>query len=417
MNRERENLKAGVFVLTGGVLALVVIFVLSDIGRLFERQQTVRVYYQLSDGLQGLKEGAPVTLGDQPIGEVTRIEDKIDQVNRDTTRVVGKIITAHVPKRYQLFQNAIIELKAPLIGSGTSLNIRSVGVGNPYKDKEPIPGSLAGTMQVQELIREAGIGEQQREEIRQIIANVESVTATLRDDTPHLTDQAKQIMTDVQAAAGDLKAAIAQANSMLVDLGKYHEPWVARIDNVTQSAEQALAEIRDLVRDKAPAVRNTLDNVHSVTQTAKDKTVAQVTQALDSAVAALDSFKATSEQIKTLVVGQRPVLERAMANMQLTADQLKLTAIEVRRSPWRLMYTPDKAELDSDNLYDAARSFASAASALDTTADSLRVLADDPTVQQGEVQKMLNHLEAVFSKYSVAEKAFWKELGVGSVTP
>ena len=29
----------------------------------------------------------------------------------------------------------------------------------------------------------------------------------------------------------------------------------------------------------------------------------------------------------------------------------------------------------------------------------------------------LDHLEAVFSKYSVAEKAFWKELGVKPTTP
>ena len=102
------------------------------------------MYYPLEEGLQGLKEGAVVTLGDQPIGSVTLIEDKIVESEDGALRVVGKMITTSIPKRYDIFHNAIIELKAPLIGSGTWLNIRRVGEGSQYTGSTPITGRIAG---------------------------------------------------------------------------------------------------------------------------------------------------------------------------------------------------------------------------------------------------------------------------------
>lgn len=68
MTMQRDNVKAGLFVLSGIVLTFVVILALTDVEALFERHQTVTVVYQLSDGLQGLKQDADVTLGDVPVG-------------------------------------------------------------------------------------------------------------------------------------------------------------------------------------------------------------------------------------------------------------------------------------------------------------------------------------------------------------
>ncbi len=67
MNSQRDNLRAGLFVFLGAILALVFVFALTDIRSLFRPMQNVVVRYLLSDGLKGLKEGAAVTLGGQPI--------------------------------------------------------------------------------------------------------------------------------------------------------------------------------------------------------------------------------------------------------------------------------------------------------------------------------------------------------------
>jgi hypothetical protein len=109
-------------------------------------------------------------------------------------------------------------------------------------------------------------------------------------------------------------------------------------------------------------------------------------------------------------VGQRPVLERMVANLQLSADQLKLATIEIRRSPWRLLYKPDEKELETDNLYDAARSFALAAGTLDAATQSLQAVAEKTPNDQAKIEEMVKHLEALYERFEEAEAEFWKAL-------
>lgn len=417
MEQEHDHFKAGLFVIAGIVLAILIIFTLADLNRLFEQQQMIQVYYPLDEGLQGLKEGAIVTLGDQPIGSVTLIEDKIEESEDGALRVVGKMITASIPERYDIFRNAIIELKAPLIGSGTWLNIRSVGEESPYTESTPITGRIAGSTQVQELIRETGIGSEQRQQIGNIIANVEAVTAVLRDDLPAITQTANQMMSNANTAANDLKETAIKLRHVTDHIEQRSADWVNRIDRMTLSAEQALASAQNLVQDKDAALRQSVDNVYQVTQTLRDKTVVQITGALDQAIVAIENFRQTSDHLKTFVVGQRPILELALANAKLTTDQLKLAAIEIRRQPWRLLYQPDDEEVHADNLYDAARSFALAASTLQATAQSLQTLSGDQTVNPQQVKNTLDYLESVFTKFEDAEAVFWDALKNTSTKP
>ena len=95
MSHQRDNFKAGLFVIVGVILAMAVIFTLSDLEQWFEKHQEVKVYYDLSDGVRGLQEGASVTLGDQPVGKVELIEDWIEE-----SRVKGKMVTLSLPARY-----------------------------------------------------------------------------------------------------------------------------------------------------------------------------------------------------------------------------------------------------------------------------------------------------------------------------
>ena len=153
-----------------------------------------------------------------------------------------------------------------------------------------------------------------------------------------------------------------------------------------------------------------MDQVHDVTKSLRDRTIHQIDEVMLKANAALGNFKMTSSRIKSFVAGHRPVMERALANAQLTTDQLKLAAIEVRRSPWRLLYKPGDDELETDNLYDAARSFAQAAGALDATVMSLQAIIADPSGDNEQIQEMLDHLEALFTKFEQTERVFWDSL-------
>ncbi len=398
---ERDNLKAGLFVLTGIVLALVVVFTFSNFERFFEDKQRVRVYYRLSDGLQGLKEGASVTLGDVPVGDVATISDHHEA---ETDRVIGEVVEVKIPKRYKIYQNAVVELVVPPLGSGTRLNIRSVGDTVPYDPEgEPITGRLAGSALTQSLMKDMGIEDEQRQQIKNIIANVESITATFRDDLPQISASVREAVADVRTLVADVRDRSAV--------------WMDRLDSITESADASLARVDTLLEDKEPDLRRIVENVRDISQTAKDDTLERITGALKTANEALDNAKDITSEMKTFVISQRPVLERTIANMQLTAAQLKLAAIEVRRSPWRLLYKPTDQELESDNLYDAARSFALAAGTLDATAQSLQHVVERQPQDTEQIAQMLDYLDELFERFRVAEQAFWKAVGEHAPAP
>lgn len=419
MTSERDNFKAGLFVIAGIIMAMAAVWLLVDFNRLFEQTQTVTVHYTLSDGLQGLKEGASVTVGDQPVGEVIEITD-----HSDGQRVTGKLISFILPKRYTLYKDASIVLSVPAIGTGTKLNVRSVGNQGLYEEGEVLEGDLAGTTLTRNLVQDMGIEDLQRQQLQQIIANVEAITTTLRADLPAISQKVQTVLEDLQPLAAEAKKAvadaaiaIADAKAMVADAKARSGEWFDRIDSIATNADETMTIARDLVADKDPTIRESLDNVKAatadvkeVTARVKSQTMDQVTEAIAIATRAVENIKVSTDEIRDLVIGQRPVLERALANAQLTTDQLKLAAIEVRRSPWRLLYKPSDTELDSDNLYDAARSFAQAAGALDSAALSLRAVSERADRSNEELTPMLEHLEVLFGEYQKAESRFWEAL-------
>jgi ABC-type transporter Mla subunit MlaD len=431
---EHDNFKAGLFVLVGLILGATVIFVLGDWSSLMERKQQVKVYFTLDDGLQGLKTGATVTVGDQAVGSVAGIEDHMSAGEGDAEpRVVGKIVTIEIPQRYKLYWNAQIELVAPPLGSGTRLNIASVGNGDRYDPDAPlpasavpaifvargiawqgppgaIPGSIAGSTLTRNFVADLGIEELQKQQIRDIIANVQVLTGKLREDVPVITTKVRGMMDKFEPVVGTMGEALGNVRDVTATVKESTPRWIARIDGITTKADETLGTVQTLVTDKAPTIRATLDNVHDITAKVKETNLQQITDALEQGKQALSNAREATANMRDMVVGQRPVLERALANAQLTTDQLKLAAIEIRRSPWRLLYKPKDQELETDNLYDATRSFSLAAGALDSAAQSLRAVAQHPDAAANDLGPMLDHLEKLFGRFEEAEKAFWEAL-------
>lgn len=434
MNRERNNLYAGIFVIAGVILAFVAIVLLSDLGGLFTPMYSIEVTYKLSDGLMGLKPGASVTIGNSPIGAVTDIADQMDPDNPN--RVIGKIVTFEIPTRYELYDNAAIELVVPPLGGGTALNISNVGfdpqaktqtnakgqVTDQYGDPRlgdswvwqagdpPLTGGIAPSKLTTDFVEEMGIGDLQRKQIQGIIANVHTVTGELAKNP----EKFQQIIDDARGTLADARAVFAQVK-------EHSDTWFKRIDSITDSADKAIGTAKDILQENQPMLReaiakgrDTMDNASAVTARLRKETIGKLTAMLDKANASLDDVKTATSNLSTLVVTQRPVLEHMIANMRLTSDQLKLTAIEVRRSPWRLLYKPEQQELETDNLYDASRSFALAATTLESTAESLNALmnkyGDKINTADPDLKLILANLHETFEKFSKAESEFWKSL-------
>jgi ABC-type transporter Mla subunit MlaD len=128
---------------------------------------------------------------------------------------------------------------------------------------------------------------------------------------------------------------------------------------------------------------------------------------------ALADLKVIAGDAKALVATNRGNIAATLQNFHETSDHLLALSKEVRRAPWRLFATPDKKEVESLNLYDSARAFASAATDLDNLADTLQVMIEakkegvevDPEMLKGMVQR----LKETFDRYDGAEKALLKE--------
>jgi len=359
---QRNNLKAGVFVVAGGLGLLAAVLLLADLRSWLERRQQVHVIYRLSDGLQGLRSGAVVTLGGEPVGQVLSITDALAPVD-DPQRVVGKVVTFELPRRYRLYENAHVELVVPALGTGTSLNVRSVGTGVPLREGQPLQGTLAGSLLTANLLRDAGIEDDQRRQIREILANLRNLSATLSRDVPAMTASLNTLLTEAQPAVreaqqvvSELKQACASVNTVLAQVKDHSQQWVQNIDATSASAASAAG------------------------------------------------------RLDTVLAAGQPLIARALASLETTAAQLKLASIEIRRSPWRLLYKPSNRELESENVYDAARSFALAADSLDSAAVSLNSLRQSGAAADQDVNQMLQHLQQLFSRFEQAEGQLWQAL-------
>jgi len=416
MATDRSNVKAGLFVLIGLVVAFVVVILLSDFKAMFTPMQTVQVRYHLSDGVKGLREGASVTIGGYPIGSVTDIES----VPEDG-RVTHQVVTFEIPREYKLYDNARIELVTQLIGGGAALKITNVGhdPGNVDEDPAtgisrrggawayepgdpPIPGNLAKSPAVAQAIEDLGIGQKQRRQIHSIIANVEKITAQAADDP----NQLRRILTRIESITTKADQTLTRAKAVL----DANSP----MRRALATAQQMLDENKPLLAETMTKARTTMDNAEAITGRLRNQTMDKIGSTLDKANTAMDDAKAVASEVEAMITTQRPVMEKMIANLRLTSDQLKLAAIEIRRAPWRLLYEPSEKELETENLYDAARSFALAAGTLDSTADSLHTLVQQHgkkiDAEDENLKLMLDKLHQTFEKLSEAEKQFWQAL-------
>ncbi len=445
MAGERDNLKAGVFVLAGVTLAVVVIFVLgwSGFKGLFEDNQDVRVYYSLLDGLQGLTEGASVSLGDVPLGAVTDIEDYEDPP--ESGRVVGKIVTFHLPARYKLAWDARIELIVPLLGSATTLNIRQVGQAGhyapdapmpedqrkhtPYATEAPIglaevwvpeplpdgaiPGTIASTLTrnlISSTLRSIGYERKQSEQVKQIIDDMHAFTGQLRTMPETISTQVNNLGTGASTVIEHMDATVLDVQKLIQTVQVRSDNWMDRLDSITETTDEGLAAVKRLLDEQLASLDKTLNVVHGMIERMDRQTLPEVDRLVGTANAAMDDAGEIAVTARDLMAGQRPVLERTLANLHLSSEQIKLTAIEVRRSPWRLLSKPGKTQLETDNLYDSARSFAQAASSVEAAISSIQSLADVHPTAFERLKSQLDNLQKVEGRFQEAEERFWQHL-------
>jgi len=372
MTRERNELKAGAFIIITLVLVIAVIVWIN--GASIGKMETHVVSFRMTDDIGGLRVGDDVRLGGFKVGIVREIVP----ANLDSSDA-RLLVTFTIPAQYVIRENARIGIQSSLTGAA-NLNIDSTGAGQPVPDAQPI----------------AGLPDPKSA----LLASLGPAVSQIRGETLPRVNQA------VDYASGLFKH---------VD---------TKVDPVADSAKHALNEIGDVLGDSKPDIRGTMKNLNSATGTIATKLppiADQVTAALTKIDTSLTTAQATlldiqkaaantkdlTGSLRAVIVENRGKLDGIVAGLKVTSDNLKEASIEIRHSPWRLLYKPTPEEMTNVNVYDAAREFAQGASNLSDTTTALRDLLNDPKADRAQIQQMIDQLQTTFNNFHQVEKKLW----------
>lgn len=410
---------AGLFVLAALALVMVVIIVMSNLGDAFIKKHEYVVRFSVVDGAEGLESGAPVKLGGQRVGRVTQAKIHDNETSGEPDYVD---VTIQIPTRYKLYSDADVQLLKPLLGTGSSINIISLSgmavVGVQFQGPPKLLRS--GDMIYGRLGPPGFIAASDYARLQSIIARVDRITEEAEPQIKTIMANASDAVADVRSVTADVKQKwpvwSQQASDVIARVEKGSQSFdsiIANLKDVAQSVKDGVEDARKLV-DKGRAVVDenrasidaTIKNIKEVTDRVNGEWSGKVTALLDQGREAMESAKATARDVELLVAKNKPQLEEIIADATLAAQQLKLTTVEVRASPWRLLYQPTKKELENELLYNSVRQYSEAVGELRTASESLDAMSKRPGVDPKTIDTMTARLRAAFDKYQEQERAF-----------
>jgi ABC-type transporter Mla subunit MlaD len=392
--RQHSELAAGAFVVAAlAVLIGVVVWMgAADIFR--PAKQRAVFYLNESDGSAGLGVGSAVNINGQQIG-------KVDSVELDTSagrtyfnvQIANGSVTVH--------SDGVASPSTDLIG-GKSLEILNRGSEDaPPADKEHAVRITGGMNKA----------------MSDLALAVETLSRTVQAELS--TSDPEALLAKVHAIVNGLSLAAA-------NVGKVTANILAQTDAGNDQAalckiNKFLGDLTAMTDDARPKVAESLENVRQVSATVKgyvDNDVADVLARLresnDHILKITRDLSTVSGTVRQLVVLHRDNIDEFVDNMVAVSANLKATASDLRRNPWRLLHKPSEGELNTDNIRSAAVAFSNGAEQLDQAISKLNMLAkespegvpaDDPALVS-----VREHLVKTFDNFSHAEDALWQEL-------
>jgi ABC-type transporter Mla subunit MlaD len=418
MTNTRNNVIAGVFVLMGLVLAVWASFMLSDRSG-FPSTRDFSVRFTLAQGAMGLKRGSPVLLAGQPIGRVLGVE--FDTPAGDG--VPGAVdVLVEVRSDLTLYENAVINLEKPLLGSLSSINITAVGSpevpspqgrGPQIEADETVPGRLAPPG----FLADAGLGPEQSEQIRSAIASIDAGIRRISDLIERSGPQveagigdARQVLADLRQSVGEWRTKIDATLGNVESASGRLEPIMTGIESGVEEARVVIASVRSLIDDNRARLDRTIASLESAAGKIDSQTIESVNAALRDGRDALGTFSEAVATVSRVVGEEAPSLRRTLANLRVMSDQLKLTAVEVRSQPWRLLHQPTAKEFEAQVLYDATRSYAEAVSDLRAASESVESASASRPEGDADLRAVLGTLSAALERYRQAEQYLFDKL-------
>jgi ABC-type transporter Mla subunit MlaD len=436
--RKRTNeLTAGLFVILGLAGVIGVVVWLGASGWLRASHQRVVFYARMDGGQLGLQEGSDVKVNDAEVGQVKRIE-----TDPRSGRTYYHVDIEHPDVR--VYANAAAQAGGPLIG-GASIVIRNTGDPNqPLADAEhPVElaggltqafATLAGTLQeeLDKSDRNALLGQIDLM-VRNLAAETdpgaaEGLMARMRTSAATMNEITARVNRELSRGGDSLLSRILDFVSVALSAGRNVErqsdPDVSGslMAKVRTSATD-LTGITGSIRTQTDpnvtdsAMHNLVHTTRNLREFSEEEIADILTKLRDSNTEILKvtrDLSAVTGEVRTTVMVHRDNIDSLIDNMAQVSSNLKAASQEIRRAPWRLLHRPEDRELKSQNIYDAARSFAEGATQLDQAVAKLQGLAADAPegirADDPMLQRVREQLQESFQKFNKAEQALWEEL-------
>lgn len=425
--RTRNNVRAGIFVSVAMILALAVTIVLSDAWKkLFSSRTEYTVWYSVSDGVKNLKEGADVFIGGVAFGQVVAVRPELEEGG-----VYERVnVDFEVDSGALLYADATILVASALLGADAWLEIPRVGTeeaGAPPAD------GIRGTATVPFLT--SILGPDRAEKASSVVDDVKEFSEFLASVPGEYDERVVPILDNASEATGNVRDLTARVND------DDWPRWASRVDGVLDwangttdtldaileegqglvtDARTGVNETREIINSNAPRIDTTVENVEAtsadlraISEHFNEITVAKVDQLLETGQSALETAEAAVEGFDREFDLWAPEVRDALAAARLSAQQLKLASMEVRRSPWKLLYRPSQSEVEHELLYAAARSFALAANDLKAAGESMRRVLEEHGEEVIADQDVIDRLNAyLLDSLETYEKAQQRILDV-----
>lgn len=420
----RNNILAGTLFIVSVIATVVLVALLGGgLERLNKRAYVVA--FDLETGVEGIDSGSVVKLGGRSIGYVSAVTfqpeggQSIDEIHVEIA--VSKDIT--------LYEGTVALLEKPLLGATSTINFVTLGNGPAIAEDAPIPGRLAPPG----FLAQAGYGEDQKTKVQTIIDRADEITKDVKESTSWFNDsirpQADSIAADVKTVSSDIgekwPAWSERVDSLFGDVDTVRDDvraFLANLDGRTDQVRDALTSVQRYLDDNEQTIREGIAHAESVFEKSDafmDTLNGELTEAAKGLLAdgqdAINRGGKAVDEARAVIAEQRPNINASLANFRLTSDQLKDTLLEIRASPWRLLYRPDMRELEYELLYNSARSYARAVGEMRILTDRMEALLARPQSDLTDADReaiagFVDDLARTRESYEKVEDAFLDQL-------
>lgn len=418
----RNTVLAGVFVLAIIALFVVAVVLLTKAGDWSFDVRTYTVRFDLDEGAEGLEKGSAVKLGGKRVGRVLRVD--FDPPPESGAEVTALLVRIEVRSDLVLYEDAVVTLQRPLLGSNSALNILKLR-SSPDAGRIAENGVIDGRISPPGFFRETDYAA-----VQNFLKRLDRWSADVDRDWPAPYDDVKATIASAREATENIAVLVQETR------GRWDE-WVGEIDGVIRQvrprfddltaraqetvdrARNAAAEVEQAVVENRPRVNAAIEDFRALMEKANGEAYSEALTTIRKARETMEYAADAARRADEFITTRSPELGEIITSAALAAQQLKLATIEIRAAPWRLLYQPTRKELENELLYNSVRQYSqslaevrAAAEALESATQAVAAAQQDgvgrPAIDPATMDQLTQRLREAMDRAAEQERAFFE---------